>query len=251
MRIVWVQKLIDKIRKKPRPRVISRTACFGSGVLSCFKHIDILANYQKNRVDYIMDLMQNPDIKVRAAIIKERLKFDFLDWIIDMQQFNFFNEYAPDLIFMDSYSELVDKRFKNISENWDFCCCYNGIEHDDDFDRKIICLDLIPEENLYELYDKFFANIVKYWGEIPIIFINFPIKFETREKYIKRYQAIKQAIDDLTKKYKNLFSIELEDDMIEQNDDGLVYHMNDKTIYACAKKIKALNIKNLKLVRRR
>ena len=76
------------------------------------------------------------------------------------------------------------------------------------------------------------------------------LKFETRDKYIRRYFAIKNAVDSLSKKYPNIYPIEISYVDIERNADGYISHMSDSTVFVYAKIIEKLNVKNLKMKRK-
>ena len=76
---------------------------------------------------------------------------------------------------------------------------------------------------------------------MPIIFILFPTTLDKREEYINRAIIIEKAINNLTKKYENLFVVKPA--LVEANEnDASVYHFSAKTYKEIAKQIAALKI---------
>ena len=147
---------------------------------------------------------------------------------------------------MDSYSELTDQLFVHRLQNWSFCSNYQNLNHSTNFTKEFECRGLIPINKLYAVYQRFFSAVASEIGSMPIIFLHFPSELDDREKFKDRHDAIKQAIDLVSKTYPNLHSIEADSGVVtwpenapEETKD-FPYHYNQATYSNFAKKIREL-----------
>lgn len=218
-------------------RILCRTACLGEWVTETkFGTNHDFYSQRKVRVDtfieYINGFLGRPKIEEIKQWLERKdldqlfIQQNKLEWIDGLKN-------NPDLIIIDSYSELVDQKFIH-KDNWGFCCCYSDLLHDRYTDKELICHGLLPQDKLYENYVAFFDYIKKYTN-CPIIFIHFPTIFDTREIYINQGKAIFDTITKLADIY-NIQNIYADSDCIEQKDSE-VYHFADKTVKNLAGKI--------------
>lgn len=215
------------------PTLLFRTACLG---FLTFKNFDLakykIISFNKQRVDFILD---KKDILPKElmyeygkdnALVEER-------WIT--QYNDIFNQKNVKALIMDSFSEMADKRFKSNEGQNEICALYSEIKKSSDFYTKYSDMGLIDENITEEQYSQFFAKVINQYGEIPIIYLIFPSKFETRELYIARTNKIREILKSLKNKFNTLKVYEPE--YIEQNQDGYTYHFSDKTYKLLAERI--------------
>lgn len=226
--------------------IISRTACLGNIVLERFalKKYNI-NNHQKNRVDYILNIYKNPQIKIETEKVSQFIPRKDIRNILKQEEKNIFEYDNPKLLIMDSYAELTDKLFCSKITNSSFCSHYSDIDHCEDFDNEFECQDLLPINLIEKYYDEFFELFNKTYGNIPIIFINFPAKYDKREFYKDREQTIKSAIKNLCQKYKNIIFIDPQYINQDSNEE-MPYHFSESTYDYIAYKIASLGILELK-----
>ena len=203
-----------------RKKIIStRCACFGQDALIGYN----LVNRQKFRVDLPWSRAQNQVIHV-AWMINFNIKFEIRD-LIYQQAFNFWKisiKYS-DFFIMDTYSELTDRLYQ--FNQFDFTC-HRGdfLQLDNDFGSG----SLIESDSLTEHYQKFFKKIREVNNDIKIIVILFPIKFESRPKYIEQYNCIKNSLSLCAT--EDLLIIELDESIIcKDPSDNYPYHIGQVT----------------------
>ncbi len=223
-------------------KVLGRTACLGNEIIKQLGWNKNYINHQKSRVDYLLELNENSSIVPNSSEIFHYLKHKFIIGTIEQQKNDFFKYKKPDIIVMDSFSELTDQLFVNISNNKKFLANYSDINHKL-LPKNYQCFGLI-EEGLYEYYDLFFTKIENIYPNTPLYFIHFSTILDTRQKFREREIAIKNAINKLSKKYKFIKIISLSDDEIEWANSGdveykkLPYHYSAQTYRLFTKEFK-------------
>ncbi len=223
--------------------ILARTACLGGKILTFFDNVNVVEYCAKHRVDYILDCLKNPTCTVQYDILSPLIKVDDIRYYINAEKNNFLGYKNIDMIFMDSFSELADKKFLNRKIGFEFCACIQDIKIDNvEFSSDYEVLGSISLEEIKNYYREFLININHFYGEIPIIFINFSPKYESRVNYIKRANIIAKAIKELSLDFPNLYPIELEDKYVQYPKDGILYHYSEKTYKKYAFKIKNLNL---------
>lgn len=230
--------------------IIMRGACLWHFTLQ-YLHINgEIINHQKNRVDYCEKFNKNKSSGINVEEVKKyyeekKLLEGHLD-ILKQEERDIFGYKKASVLLMDSYSELVDKLFINKKNGSSFCACYTDFNHTEDFISNYNCLDMISLDNLYEAYFNFFALFNKTYGEIPIIFINFPTKFENRAKYKERGKAIENVMEKISHLFSNIKIVKL-DFCEKRKEDNMPYHFSNETYELLAKKISELNLKGISL----
>jgi hypothetical protein len=217
-------------------RIFTRTACLGGWVTQALLgHNQEYHNQQKVRVDMFLDVVNG---------VYSKTKFNELDKILtrrDMggvyhqsEKLEWLSSGKPELIIMDNYSELTDKKFVHKSENWMFCGLFG------DFDMNACteifrCDGLLEIDKIHNSYDAFFKYVRSRW-DVPIIFMHFPTTFDSRERYIEQGKAITEALAQLAPTY-GIQNIHADADAIEQLDAD-TYHFTTKTVQNMASKIR-------------
>jgi hypothetical protein len=182
-----------------RFRVLGRTACLGNEIIKQMGWNKNYINHQKSRVDYLIELHKDKNISPNPKEIIKYLKHKFIIGTIKQQKNNFFDYQNPDIIVMDSFSELTDQLFVNINTNQKFLANYSDINHSL-LPNYYKCNGLI-EDNLLKTYDDFFSMVSLKYSNIPLYFIHFSTVLDNRDKFKNRGEMILKIIDQLSIKY--------------------------------------------------
>lgn len=246
--IHWIDSIPFRIKRilksKSKKIVWGRVACLGKDTYDLFKKDEILYNTQKGRIDYLSELfVSGGKIKPSYLGLKYVKRKDIRRIIIEQfySSINFINE--PVLLLMDSYSELTDQKFidKNKSSSFFFA---NYTDLDLDFSDNLNCKGLLRlDENLTKYYMEFFNNFRNRYSKTPIVFINFPKKLETRQKFIERHDYIKDTIIKVSEKFENFYVLSIPDDLVENSsNDDFPYHFSSQAYAYLAQNIIKLNV---------
>ena len=209
--------------------IFTRTACLGGDCTQMkigTKHD--FHNQQKIRVDMFINVLLNNEKKPDKDKILSLLQDPGGTGGVYSQseEFRWFKvSEKPQYIFMDNYSELVDKKIIH-KDGWSFCGVYGDFKPECFNDGTLTDGSLLPINELYGYYDLFFEYIRNHW-DVPIIFMHFPTTFDHREMYIKQGAAITEALKELAPKY-NIQNIHADAESIEQTDSNY-YHFTIKT----------------------
>lgn len=228
--------------------VLTRIACLGQFTLeNLFMPNAQFINFQKNRVDYALKISENPNLSIKIDEVSKFIpdkgspRFDYIKNMFEQETKDIFSYKKANMLILDSFAELTDKLFVNKFDNTEFLAHWRDIEHTEEFNNSYEYKGTIIEDKIEEYYDKFFEKFNKVYGNVPIIFILFPTTLDKREEYINRAIIIEKAINNLTKKYENLFVVK--PTLVEANEnDASVYHFSAKTYREIAKQIAALKI---------
>ena len=239
------------VKSKKRDWVFARIACMGQDV---YKLLDLnlpLYNIQKGRVDYLNRLKQNNQIRTKAnQTIPYLFRKDIEPLIRQQDSFNWTKLGLPKLILIDSYSELTDQLFVNRKNNWEFCSNYSDLKITNEFNIHFEVIGLMPIDLSEENYRNFFKNVFDKFPNTPIVFLHFPVKLEKRDKFKIRYKYILESIEKLSIEFDNLFSIKIDDNIVDWPEfqvpgiENFPYHYNKATYMAFAEEVKKLNLIN-------
>lgn len=216
--------------------IIARTSCLGNFTMDRLDLSDFqIEPFHKNRVDYCLDILDNPNHIVDR---NDALKYvnPELHVFLNPQSNNIFECDNVKMIIMDSFTDLTDKMFVRKKDNRQFTMLYRNIDHTGDFDEKYECTGMIPEKDIEKLYNSFFGKLIKTYGDIPVLFLEFSSKFDERPEFISREKAIHEAITKVAEKYPNIKPIQM--DIVESHEsDDYPYHYSEHTYDMLAKKI--------------
>ncbi|MGX9519197.1 hypothetical protein ACWX0P_10445 [Vibrio mediterranei] len=209
--------------------VLSRTACLGNDIQSKVIANDVTRiNFQKSRVDRIIEEKKtySPIFSLKNLVPRQDIRN-----IIHLQAIDFFNiNKKPELVILDSYSELTDQKFIVGENKQYFYSNYSDVNKNEI--RGISCCGLLDLINIEKHYEGLFRKIQeKYGSDTPIIFIHFSTALEDRQKFIERSNHIFNAIESIknNKRY-NLYNVYLEDNAIKPNsNDSFNYHFSNET----------------------
>ena len=247
----FVKSLPRRIAFPGRKCVLGRTACLGNDVISILDPSACFFNMQKGRVDYLSDVVSDPKLSASPWDVLQFLqRKDIFSLIIQQSSPLWFKSTPPAALFMDSYSELTDQLFVHRRDNWRFLCNYSDLDHSREFKEQFLPAGLLPCDDLGMQYQRFFLFVRKMWGDIPIVFMHFPVKLDKREKFKLRYQAIYKAISELQGRFQPFYSLAIDETVVdwpEVKGPGLEefpYHFNLKTYQAFAEKVRATGALN-------
>src|SRR6266702_6650977 len=116
--------------------ILGRHACLGLDVLNLMGNIPPVYNIQKGRVDYLLDILDNPQKRARSMKVEPFMeRKDIVPLITQEEHFLSRPSRPPSLVYMDSYSELTDQLFVHKKDRWRFCCNYTDLSHSDRFSQ--------------------------------------------------------------------------------------------------------------------
>ena len=214
--------------KKQKKIILSRTACLFNDTIQLLEHKHIPRyNVQKGRIDMWLDYFNKEFVKPKVALSKYILRNDIVDLFLEQSLFNLKNRINPYMLVMDSYSELVDRKYisKNNSNEYFFAC---SEDLKNNFEEKLQDNGLMPIEDIFVKYDLFFKLFKQKFPSCPIVFILVPSKLEQRDFYIYRSNEIKSAIKKISKKYMDFHVVEIPETLISYNpNDNFPYHYSN------------------------
>lgn len=214
--------------------ILGRHACLGAEVLKMFSERSRVFNIQKGRVDFLMDISRDRTLAPKVGKVVPFMERNYITPLVAREAVaDGFFSHRPSLLFMDSFSELTDQLFEHREEGWRFCCNYLDVKHDDAFDRCFNTLGLMPLSEIYHNYKKFFSHFRCLYKDVPIVFLHFPVALDTREKFKERYTVINDTINMLSGEFKNLYSVQISEDVVFHSDDeefkDFPYHYGKET----------------------
>lgn len=169
-----------------RIKILGRVACLGSEIINRLRLQKSLINHQKSRVDFLLEISNNPRIKPIAKKIYPFLARSYIAGTIKQQESDFFSYKKPDFIFMDSFSELTDQMFVEKNTRKIFLANYSDVKHDKNFISRFDNNGLLSIDDLYQNYDLFFSKISFIYPNVKVIFIHFPTVLDTRYSFRER-----------------------------------------------------------------
>lgn len=229
--------------------VFGRVACMGRDVYSLLEPKVKLFNVQKGRVDYLVDVVNNPSLRAKVGKIAPYMaRKDIIPMLVQEEICGQYPKSMPEFIYMDSYSELTDQLFIHKKEKWKFCCNYSDIGHGDHFDEIFENAGLLDKDDLGAKYERYFNYIRSKFGDATIVFLHFPVKLDKREKFHLRYNSILKEISRMSSLFPPFYSITVDDSIVEKPENvpeelkDFPYHYNKKTYQVLADRVRSLNV---------
>lgn len=229
-----------------RLKGVGRYACLGNAVLETLGRKYKFHNIQKGRIDYLLNAIDNPLITCVPAKIVPHLARDYIAPTIQ-QQSVLCPSFKPELVFLDSFSELADQLFRHKTEGWQFCCNYQDLAHDERLARDFECIGLVKLDGLKDAYMRALEVINARWPGIPVIYLHFPDVLEDREKFVTRAQEIKYVIEECAAVASNLYSFSVpagivkRPAVVESGMENFPYHFSQETYRRFADDILAVS----------
>lgn len=225
-----------------RLKGVGRYACLGSAVLEQLGRKYKFHNIQKGRVDYLLDSQNSPLLTCFPEKVIPHLARDYIYPVI-RQQSDLCPVIVPELVLIDSFSELTDQLFKHKTEKWQFCSNYQDLKHDESFLDTFESLGLISLDCLKESYVRMLQMINTRWPGVPVIYLHFPDALEYREIFVQRGREIKRVVDECRIEFSNLYSFNVpaeivkRPDVVEAGMESFPYHYSQETYEEFAKMI--------------
>jgi|AntAceMinimDraft_9_1070365.scaffolds.fasta_scaffold17923_3 hypothetical protein len=225
--------------RKPFP-ILGRHVCLGAAILKLLKPKQHVINIERGRVDYLCSCWNDSRFIARSSAVMahmkivETLPYPYIDheWIVH----NWLRPEMPVALFMDSMSELGDQMFVHKKKGWRFLRASRDVVHSNDFRRNFEYRGLLPINDLEMYFKKFFRNIMAKYSDIPVFYLHFPPKLETRKKFTDRHDAIQKTINNISGEFQNLFSISADNSIVaypkdapSNKTDFPSYHYNRET----------------------
>ena len=195
--------------------IFSRTSCLGNDIINIIQPNYHVFNVQKGRSDFLVSQRKSEMTLLRRFIIITSLKRINVFPLVTRQHVNIWRKMnSPKFIFMDSYSELSDYLFVNKKDNWRFLANYFDINHDDKFKSKFNNLGLIPTLEFINVYRSYLVFVNNTYKNVPVIFLLMPTQLEKRREYVKRSQAIYEAVMQLKIEFSFLHILQVGEDVV-------------------------------------
>jgi hypothetical protein len=231
------------LKRFTRLKGIGRYACLGTAVLETLGRKYKMHNMQKGRVDYQLRCLEDASVVCRSAEVLPHLAREYIAPIVN-QQSHVCAGFKPEVIIVDSFSELSDQLFQHKSQGWQFCCNYLDIAHSDQFVENFDSVGLLALAGLEGLYTSMLAEIELRWPHIPIIYLHFPDALEERETFVERGREIRRVVEAFAKQHPSLYSFSVPSEIVrhpkvmEPGLENFPYHYNQATYDAFAEMIR-------------
>jgi hypothetical protein len=222
-----------------RLKGVGRYACLGTAVLEVLGRRYKMHNIQKGRVDYLLQVMESESGLCRPNAAIRHLARDFIVPTVE-QQACLCPDFTPELVLVDSFSDLTDQLFQHRREHWQFCCNYLDLEHSDEFADTFDSLGLLDLDGLQNSYESMLRTIEARWPGIPVIYIHFPDVLEEREKFVERAREIRRVVELCAGLNPNLYSFSVPAEIVKRPEvlepgmENFPYHYNQATYQAFA-----------------
>ena len=207
IRAIYYQTLIH-FTKRRKFWILSRTACLFNDSYNLLGLPELIRyNIQKGRIDLWISYFTNNIQCASLSYMKFINRHDIRHLFLQQIYFNLPKRNKPSLFVMDSFSELVDKKFvSKKNKKISFFAYFSDV--DNAIFEKMNCEDLLPLDKILETY-KIFFSLFRNYTNCPIVYIFFPDKLETRELFLERAKVIKESIILLSKNYNDFYLIDI------------------------------------------
>jgi hypothetical protein len=229
--------------------VLGRHACLGNDVINLTLNKIQIFNIQKGRVDYLVTAIEDNNKRALTDKIAPYLtNKEIIPFIRQQEYCTSMPKHAPSFVYMDNFSELVDQLYIHRAGQWGGCCCYGDINHNDEFKIMFEEKGLLDIDHLESCYVSFFELIRFKYGDVPILFLHFPLELEKRTKYLDRGIAIFKVINKLAEINNNIHSISIDGSIVSKPKNAskelinFPYHYNHETYVEFAKKLNKILI---------
>lgn len=226
--------------------MLARTACLGNDVLTiAFPHLSRL-HAQKNRIDRLGRILSEDRVSPRRVPFRSIFLMSRRDaWglVIQQNQRLSVKSVPPRLIVIDSFSDLTDQFFTLTDSKAYFFANYSDIESAPIEAGAVESLGLLPLEFLLSTYEDFLSGVMRLWGPIPIVLLEYPMKLETRESFLERGSMIHEVFSKLNESWENVNFVQCSDDEVspkpEESRTGVIfpYHYDSPVYESLARKI--------------
>ena len=227
-------------------RILSRTCCVGNRVSAKLQESFALNN-QKYRLDYLWN-DDRLSIKLHPKDMMLFADSQLLGLVKAQNNLHFFvPSLIPDIVIIDSFSDLTDRLFTTKIGS-KFFCHFSDLSVEtraylrdpSHTNQYIVDEGLMSLDGYSEKLDCLARRIWSIYGQsIPVFFINVPVVYETRDAYLRRAKQIFRESQLVAESCCNFFSISLDPgDVHSSPEDSFPYHFDDRTIDCFVREIK-------------
>lgn len=230
-----------------RLKGVGRYACLGTAVLETLGRKYKMHNMQKGRIDYQLRCLEDASVVCRSAEVLPYLAREYIEPVVN-QQPHLCPAFRPEVIIIDSFSELSDQLFQHKSKRWQFCCNYLDIAHSAQFVENFDSMGLLALGGLHDLYTSMLTEIESCWPHIPIIYLHFPDALEEREAFVERGREIRRVVEECAKQHPSLYSFSVPSEVVkppkfvETGLEYFPYHYHQTTYDAFAEMIRGHSV---------
>lgn len=232
--------------RSPEP-LLARHACLGWDVFALMRADCTVINVQKGRIDYLLDCWQNPSLRARTRYALPHLAREAIIPCIVQEEllYDWCSPKRPRALLMDSMAELADQRFAHKRDNWSFLCVYGDTTRSKELTTSFDSQGLLALGSLDAMFQAFFGEVRRRFGEIPIFYLHYPSVLETRKKYIERAVAIRGVIERLADVFPRLHSISIDESIVRFPElappdmQDFPYHYNRATYLEFVRQLRA------------
>ncbi|WOB10077.1 hypothetical protein [Piscinibacter gummiphilus] len=191
-------------------------------------------NIQKGRVDYLLDVWDAPARRCQPELVKPHLAREHIAPTVD-QQADLCPTFPPEIVFIDSFSELTDQTFRHKVGGWTFCCNYLDLAHTEAFSDEFESLGPMDLSALDAAYDEMLKRIATRWPGVPVVYLHFPDALETREKFQQRARHIRDVVQSCEQRHDHLFAFSVPSTVVQRPEvlepglEDFPYHYNQAT----------------------
>ena len=222
------------LRLRRDNKVVGRLACYGKDVISATR-LARLPNFQKSRCDSVI-----------SANTRKLSYHELCLLLLDKSLFSvvyrsvLLNSHLPrrgGILVLDTYSELTDQMF--IWRGKRFYANYSDIKPSILKNKDLDCRGLLEIGELESSYMEMCLYFEK--RDTKLIFIEFPWKFDNRDKFKRRGLAIREALEKMATLFPNTYYLKLDSDLITKDlTDDYPYHISKNTADLQAQKLEIL-----------
>lgn len=211
-------------------KVLSRSACLGMNLIKKMGWEENCINHQKSRVDYTLNYNKKKLPRIKSVL--DILKNKYIIGCIYQQRIDFFGYPKPDIIIIDSFSELTDQVFANKHGELFFA---NYSDVDSLLNNDYVCGGLLSVDDLYMSYLNFFKKVNEKYPGVKVIFIQFSTALDKRKIFQERAKEIEKVISRIQDEFCFLKTVKIDDAFVlkantcDNEFNELPYHYSDFT----------------------
>ena len=225
-------------------KILGRMSCLSDRIMVRFDHKAEITALYKAKTGMMLRWLDG-EKRPNAEVLKPHmLREDVWGLVKQQQDFCWSNvNFKPDYIIIDSFSDVKDQEFRHKTEGWSWCAVDTDMKLDENFFNTYEQIPFPSSEEIEASLDKLFA-IIKQKYDVPVIYLHYSTKFETREDFADRGEGLIESLDKLSSKYSFVHSIHLPYDKVFPDKDGDPYHIHNDSLYEYVNKMNQLPIVN-------
>lgn len=232
-----------KIRYKiSSPRILGRVSCFGTRIIHGLGVKHFLNNQKFRTIDILNSQSSYPfrPPPKQVSIFNDDTLFGLVRAQATLHLTS--PSLNPDIIIIESYSDLTDILFEYDSK-YSFLC------HVSDLKPTVWKTLSLPNSSFSRLnnfglcdlkdFSTHLLSLIRllsfiHGSHTPIFFINTPVDFDRRPKLHNRFEAISSASSLVSHQFSNFHHLAIPPSFVEPlSESSLPYHFSDKTVNYC------------------